>query len=194
MDLNKIISEEINNLIGENRYRLSDFNIKPSSDNIHAVAEANDLNISVSYENISIGELYGGVDLNDIGERKRVDKLKEMILSDDGYISRIIIDGDNNVVEGQHRFEALSELGFDYAPVVRLKGIDDYIKNRTEIINILEKNGVYNSDHRYYILNNIAEIIADEKGKVESLREYIPPKGYEKAWNLAIEKIIQSNK
>jgi len=178
----------------ESKYRLSDFEIKPSPDDIYSVGEANDLTISATNEIISPSLLYGGIDDDDVNERKRVEVLKKKILSDDGYISRLIIDGDNNVIEGQHRFQALLELGFDYLPVVRLTGIGDYIKNPIEIRSILEKNGVYISDHRNQIINNIAEIILDEKGDVNKLNEYIPPKGYENAWNKAIEKIILDSK
>ena len=192
MNINKIIQNEIFSLLNESMYKLSDFKIKTSSDDIHSVAEANDLTVSISYENVPIYELSGGVNIYDNNERNRINKLKEMILSN-RFISRLIIDGNNNVIEGQHRFQALSELNFDYVPVVRLKGIDDYIKNRDEISNILRENGVLNSDHRYYIISNISKIISDEKGNVNSLMDYIPPKGYEKAWNLAITKIIQTN-
>jgi disulfide oxidoreductase YuzD len=48
-------------------------------------------------------EVKGGVDLTQPEERARVDKLKEQILSDEGYVARVIVDADNNVVEGQHR-------------------------------------------------------------------------------------------
>jgi hypothetical protein len=192
MKLIKIILEEINKL-SESKYNLSDFDIKPSSDNIHRVGEANDLTVSVSYETISPNQLHGGIIKFDKNERKRVEELKNKILSDDGYISRIIIDGNNHVVEGQHRFQALLELGFDYIPVVRLKGIDDYIKNPNEIRDILRKNGVHNSDIINQLTYNIAKIISDEKGDIGELVEYIPPKGYENAWNAAIKKIIKDN-
>ena len=192
MNIVDIIKEELNKLSEEdlNSNKLSNFNIKSSSDDIYEVGEANDLTISAKKENVPLMQLHGGVNLNDVNERKRIDKLKDIILSPDGYISTIIIDGDNNVIEGQHRFQALIELKFDYAPVVRLKGIDDYIKNRIDIDNTLKENGVLKSDYRNQLITMIAKIISDENGDVKQLKDYTPPQGFETAWNAAINKLI----
>ncbi len=172
------------------RNSLSHFEIRPSPDDVIEVAEAHGLTVAREYDMVDVSSLLGGVDLNQTSERRRVDALKEKILSDDGYVARLIIDCDNHVLEGQHRLEALRELGMDKAPVVRLKGSDDLIPDVKSVDEVLKANGVLNSDHRHRLIEMLAGFIHEEKGNVTELREYIPPRGFETGWNAAVENII----
>lgn len=189
MNLRKFIICEINNL--QKRY-LSDFEVRPSTDNLREVAEANGLTISSKKENVPITELSGGVNLSDPSERRRVDALKEKILSQNGYISRIIVDSSGNVIEGQHRFESLQELNFDKAPVVRLFGIQDFIKNESEVMEAL-KSFPMREEHRRQIIHHIAEILSKEDNP-EELKNYQPPSGFEKPWNVAVNSVLNKIK
>lgn len=166
--------------------KLGDLEIKPSTDNIRDVAEANDLTVSKENKIVPIKDLDGGVDVRQPSERKRVDKLKEQISSDEGYISRIIIDGKGNVVEGQHRLEAMKELGYSEIPVTELKGVDDFV-DTAKIDGILKDNGVPNSDHRYQMIQSISDIISKEG--IDALKEYDAPKGFEKGWDAAVQSL-----
>ena len=99
--------------------------VKPPSDNILNVRQSN-FNHSrpIGNETVNIDELSGGVRLSDPNERKRVDELASKISSPDGYISRIIVDQDNNVIEGQHRLEALRQLGVQDVPVYKIEDLE----------------------------------------------------------------------
>jgi hypothetical protein len=169
---------------------LSDFEVRPSPDNVVEVADANDLTITKKNQSVDVSELTGGVNLSDPAERLRVDKLKESILSDGGYVARLIVDGQGNVVEGQHRLEALRELGFDRAPVVRLTGVSDYIKDKERVVDAMRSAGVAKSDQQTQLMGLLSEIIADEAGDVSKLTEYDAPDGYESAWNAAVSEVI----
>jgi hypothetical protein len=173
--------------------RLSDLKIKSSTDDIQEVAAANDLMAGQENINVPANELKPLINLGDPKERKRVDKLKEKILSEDGFISRVIVDGKNNVVEGQHRVQAMKELGYDLIPAVQLKSADDFIPDSASLDKVMRDAGLASSDKRNQARQLIAEIINDEKGDVEKLREYEAPTGIKEVWSAAIEEVIRQN-
>jgi len=173
---------------------ISKLEIRPSPDNINDVAEANDLTIGMSNEMANTFDLSGGVNLSDPSERKRVNRLKEQIESEDGYIARIIVDGSGNVVEGQHRLEAMRELGYKQIPVVRLSGIDDFIKDRGAVDKALLDNGIGSRDTRNQILQRIAEALKENGGNVSELLEYESPlASISKAWDAAIAEVVRQS-
>lgn len=167
---------------------INELKIKPSSDDINEVGRSNDLTINRKLENIPVTEISYSINLKDPHQRRRIDDLKDQI-EQNKYISRIIVDSSNTIIEGQHRFQAIKELGFDYIPAVKLFGIDDYIKDRQGVEDLLSKEKIH-TDHKYQLIQMIAEIISDEKGKVNTLHEYEPPSGFERMWNIIINKII----
>ncbi len=169
---------------------LSSFQIKSSPDDTYEVGEANGLTIAQEKDQVDVNLLNGGTDLRQPSERNRVDALKAKIMSDEGYIARLIIDAQNNVVEGQHRLDALRELGFDKAPVVRLFGISDFVEENA-LQAILTSNEVHHSDHRNRLIEMLCKILYDEKGNVNELKEYEAPRGFEKGWNAAVEEIVR---
>ena len=170
---------------------LSNYNIKSSSDDVYAVGEANGLTIKNIKETIPIKYINGGVRLSNPQERKRINNLKNEILKNK-FISRIIVDSDNNIIEGQHRYTAMVELGFDLIPVVKLFGIDDYINS--ELIHKLIDKYKIHPDYKHQIVNMVAEIIADENGNYLELKNYEPPKGFENMWNDIINFVINNPK
>ena len=97
------------------------------------------------------------------------------------------------MIEGQHRFQALKNLGFDKIPTIKIYLADDYIKNISIVKQILKNSGIRHSDNINRILTIIGEILFDENGNVNELMNYEPPKGYEIPWNNAINYIINNN-
>ena len=166
---------------------INELTIKPSSDNVDEVARSNDLTINRKLQNVPVSDISYTININD-QQRKRIDDLKNQIETN-RYISRIIVDSSNTIVEGQHRFQAIKELGFDIIPVVKLFGIDDYIKDREGIDSLLSKEKIH-SDHKHQLISMIAEIISDEKGNINELKEYEAPRGFEKVWDMVVNKII----
>jgi hypothetical protein len=163
--------------------------IRGPSENVTTVMESNGKDAGAKQETVSIDSLSGMLDLSQPSERARVDKLKSQMAGEDGFISRLIVDKDGNVVEGQHRLAALRELGVKEVPVIRIYGADDFIPNVDSVKEVLRENGVLKSDHRNQIVANLGEILLDENGSVADLQDYEAPKGFEKAWNAAVNEV-----
>lgn len=171
--------------------KLKDYKIKPPSDNVSEVAQSSGLTAGKKNTTKPISELSGGVDLKQEKERRRVDKLKEEITSEGGYISRLIVSKDGEVIEGQHRLEALRELGFTEVPVVELLGPDDFISDVIGLRKAIEDAGLKSVTSQNELVDNITEILVDEKGDVSQLEFYEAPKGYEKPWFAAVKFLTQ---
>ncbi len=187
--LKNIIKESVDDYLNENKSFLSDYEIKPSTDNIYDVAEANGLTTKMEFNVIPIEKInYGGVTINNHQERKRLNNLKNQIQKNK-FISRIIVDSNNNIIEGQHRYEAMLELGFDKIPIVKLFGVNDFIdeKSLNEFLNIYK----IHPDHKNRLINMVAEIVADENGNLDELAYYNPPKGFEKIWRDIVNHLIK---
>jgi len=174
--------------------KLKDYKIKPPSDNVSEVAQSSGLTAGKKNTTKPISELSGGVDLKQEKERRRVDKLKEEITSEGGYISRLIVNKDGEVIEGQHRLEALRELGFTEVPVVELLGPDDFISDVIGLRKAIEDAGLKSVTSQNELVDNITEILVDEKGDVSQLEFYEAPRGYEKPWFAAVKFLTQQQK
>lgn len=99
--------------------------IRPPTDDVYEVADANfNYPRMIGNDTVPIEQLKGGVS-EQSGERKRVNELAKQISGDDGYFSRIIVDQNNNVIEGQHRLEALRQLGAKEVPVFKIEDMGD---------------------------------------------------------------------
>jgi hypothetical protein len=100
--------------------------VKPPSDNIAVVKSANfEYPKIIGNQTLKINDVSGGVRMSDPYERKRVEALAQKMSSPNGYISRIIVDHKNNVIEGQHRLEALRHLGIEDVPVYKIEDLSD---------------------------------------------------------------------
>ena len=163
--------------------------IRPSTDDLHEVMEASTTIGRAKPQTIlPIEKLDGGVDLADPKQRARVDALKEKMMGEDGHISRIIVDQDGNVVEGQHRFEALRELGAKEVPVEQFEDLAANI-NMGKLGADLDAAQRMNGDQRNSLINHAFDALKEE-GSVSAIREnYDPPKGYEKGWNAILDHL-----
>ena len=113
----------------------------------------------------------------------------------DGFIERLIIDQDNNVIEGAHRLEALRKLGVKEVPVTRI--IDPQASFTGDDIAAMEKAmskiGPIHSDHKNQIISQLGDMLADSDvagdfGKVAKVFDF--PKGFEKHFEAAL-KILE---
>lgn len=103
------------------------FTIKPSTEDPNEVLNANFLFGKIDgNKNVDINSIDGTIDLSQPSELKRVEELAAKISSEDGFISRIIIDDSGNVIEGQHRLEAMRMLGEKSIPVVVIRNLENY--------------------------------------------------------------------
>jgi GNAT superfamily N-acetyltransferase len=159
--------------------------VKPSPDDPNEVADAIGNARFVGNKKISIDKLVGGVDLSQKSERARVDKLIEKITSDDGYIARIVVDQNGNVLEGQHRLEALREIGATDVPVSVVEVLSDVVSvaDLEKAIDAVQSIGFYQKQD---LIKNFLEILADEKQDIQEVKLYEEPSGYQKAWRAMI--------
>lgn len=137
---------------------------------------------------LPIDSVEGGVDLADPKQRARVDALKEKMMGDDGHISRIIVDQDGNVIEGQHRLEALRELGAKEVPVSQFEDLAANV-NMGQLGESLDKAQRMGGDQRSSLISNAFDALKEE-GSVAKIREnYDAPKGYERGWNAVLDDL-----
>ena len=140
---------------------ISGLNVRPPSDNINDVIDANfDSPIVVGNQTVNIDSISGGVRLSDSNEVTRVAELAKKISGPNGYISRIIVDGDNNVIEGQHRLEALRSLGVTEVPVYKIEEASDKlpVSNMKEAVASV---GNIRSEQVNQIVNHAVNAIAE---------------------------------
>ena len=136
--------------------------IKPPSDNVVTVRQSNfQYPKTIGNQTVSIDKISGGVRLSDPNEVKRVKALAKKIASPEGYISRIIVDHNNNVIEGQHRLEALRELGVKDVPVYKIEELADTMPvDKMEAA--VQGVGAIHSDHVGQIVSHALEHISEE--------------------------------
>lgn len=134
--------------------------IREPSDNINKVMKANfQFPSVVGNQTLNINDIYGGVRL-DANEKRRVDNLSSKILGQDGFISRIIVDQDNNVIEGQHRLEALRQLGAKEVPVYKIEDLSSTLPI-VEMENAINNAGTIHPDNVNQIMQYASENIAE---------------------------------
>ena len=137
-----------------------DIPVRRPSDNINNVMNSNfEYPKVIGNQTLNINDVYGGVRF-DNNETQRVKELSGRITGENGYISRIIVDQDNNVVEGQHRLEALRQLGASEIPVYKIEDLSITLPVRA-MENAINGAGVIHSDNvnqiMQYALENISE-------------------------------------
>lgn len=174
---------EVSKVTDENPF---DFELRPmSSVALHEIGDAQYLTPYTvdPVTNVPIGSLQGSYHKPD-----RVPALMQQ-LRENRWLEPLVVDRDNNVIEGQHRLRALQGLGVKEAPVHRIREImsDQQLKAIEEAGHA---SGIHREQSRQ-IAQQIAEII-DKEGPA-ALSEYVAPRGFEAAWNAAV-RIAQSAK
>ena len=160
--------------------------IRPSTDDVNAVMQANTTAGRVTGNRTrSIDDLTGGV-TQAADDQRRVDALVKDMSAPEGYISRLIVDDAGNVIEGQHRLEALRRLGVKDVPVTEYQ---DFERGLPDIKSAIASAQPMRSDHVNQLAANLAEIYADEGGNVAALADYEVPKGFEAGWRAGIDAL-----
>lgn len=178
-----IISEVISVKIASNNLP-----IKPASEDVYHVINSNfPYGKLIGNRTMPIEKLHGGVNLQDPVEKKRVENLVKLLSNPTGYISRLIVDQDGNVVEGQHRFSALQILKADLIPVTIIKDLAANI-NVTQLKHAIKTVQPMRSDNLHQLIEIILTQLDDENGLVANVKDnWDPPIGYEVAWNAGLD-------
>lgn len=143
--------------------------VRPPSDNVANVRDANfQYPKTIGNQTLKIDEVSGGVRSTNPHERKRVKELADQMSSPDGYISRIIVDHNNNVIEGQHRLEALRQLGVEDVPVYKIEDLADTMPVSKMEEAMREAGGIH-SDHVNQLMQHALDDISE--GGIEGARK-----------------------
>ena len=172
---------------GGGQFRLPS-DIRAPKENIGEVIDANfNHGMLVGDETVPIGDLIGGASS---AERGRVGALARSIADpESGYFERIIVDDANNVIEGQHRLDALRELGASEVPIVRVR---DTMRDFDEgaIADAMQTAGPMHRDQVNSITRQLGRLLARERGDVAAVREnWEPPRGFERQWEAALTSL-----
>lgn len=135
--------------------------VRPPSDNVANVRQANfSYPKVIGNQTVKIDKLSGGVRMSDPNEVKRVNALADKIASPEGYISRIIVDHNDNVIEGQHRLEALRQLGIKDVPVYKIEDLGETLPV-LKMEEAMRGAGGIHSDHVHQLMQHLLDDIAE---------------------------------
>jgi hypothetical protein len=159
--------------------------VKPPTDDVYEVMDATFEYAKLGgNKTLPINQLTGGVKMTDPKEVKRVKDLAEKISSPDGYVSRIIVDDLGNVLEGQHRLEALRLLGEKNVPVAVIQDLS----NKYDIPAMKKAlEGKFRSDETRQLLKHSIDTL-EEAGSIDkALSDFAMPARYQKPFEDAIK-------
>tara|TARA_Y100000310_G_C20648036_1_gene797758 strand:- start:193 stop:927 length:735 start_codon:yes stop_codon:yes gene_type:complete len=160
--------------------------IRPPKENLRTVFDSNfEHGRIIGDDTARVADLSGGVRLSDARARKRVDDLADNISGEDGYFERIIVDTKNNVVEGQHRLEAMRKLGVDEIPVVRMEDYGDSLPV-DRMTKAVEDIGGIHSDHVNQLVDRAISAIQEAGSAKAALKDY-ELSGFQKYFEAALK-------
>jgi len=135
---------------------------------------------------MKIDQLKGGVALGDPEQAARIAALKEKMNGPGGFISRPIVDTEGNVIEGQHRLEALRQLGVTNVPVYVIQDLAAGI-DAPALKEAMNASQPMRSDQRNQITAMLLEALADEGSVAAVEAGYEAPRGYAEAWKAGLQ-------
>ena len=163
--------------------------IIPPKENLQTVIGSNTIGGYVEgEETVPIDSLSGGISTS----KRAQDTVKDIaaqMSSPSGYIERLIVDQDGNVIEGAHRLEALRKIGIEEIPVTRI--VDptsslDLVSMKKAIKGV----GKIHPDHINQIMSQIGDMLRETGNNPNKvLTDYTFPKGYEKYFKAALTSL-----
>ncbi len=135
--------------------------IKPSEENLTNVVDANfSHGRVVGNRTVPIESLQGGVSRG-VTDQSRVDKLAEQRRGPEGYIERLVVDDAGNVIEGQHRLDALKKLGVSKVPVTVIKDLERGF-NINAMKSAIKEAGIKHPDQVHQMMGRALNSIHEE--------------------------------
>ena len=162
----------------------------PSPDDPYEFADANfEYPMVIGNEEVSIDGLWGifsdgfeGI-ANGEEQKRRIDELAQKI-QESGRIDRLLVDGDGNVIEGQHRLMALKQLGVTEVPISRIIDLETKVPIEKMKMALEEQGGLHPQQIRQ-VVTDAAEFIVNEG--LESVSEYEWHPAFETAFEVVRE-------
>ena len=164
--------------------------IRPARENVGDVMRANTTAGRLVGERMRpLSELTGGVS-DALDDQRRVAALVDAMSGPEGYIERLIVDDAGNVIEGQHRLDALRRLGVQEVPVIEYRDLERGLP-LFRMRDAAAAQGIH-PDQAQQIAQQLAEIYADEGGDMAEIAMYEAPRGFENAWQAAMDALKQN--
>lgn len=160
--------------------------IRAASEDLHEVASANfSHGLPVGNKTVPIDTLGGGVSSSPT-EAGRVSKLVDQMGGPGGYIRRLIVDDAGNVVEGQHRLEALRQLGVKNVPVSVIKDLGRDFDTEA-MRGAIKDAGIRHPDQVHGMVRSALEALHETGGDpAKALAEYEMPPQFQKPFEAAV--------
>ena len=163
--------------------------VVPARENLRTVVESNTLGGRVSgNETVPIDSLFGVTSPSKRAQDAITDIVSQMS-GPEGYIERLIVDQDGNVIEGAHRLEALRRLGISEVPITRI--VDPTANlDLPSLQDAIRGVGKIHPDHVNQIMSQVGDMLASTGNNPEKvLEEYTFPEGYEKYFEAALNSV-----
>jgi hypothetical protein len=156
------------------------------SESIGSTIDASfDHGVAIGPSVVPLTSLYGGVSLTDPAQAARVKKLQASIAGPDGYFSRPIVDDTGDVIEGQHRIEALRQMGVKNVPVYVVKDLAKSV-DLLGLKAVVDQAQKMRSDVQHQLIRRVLDAIHDEGSAAAAYEAYEAPQGYQNAWDAAL--------
>lgn len=160
---------------------------RPATENVSNVLDAQFVyGRDLGPRTMPIDKLTGGVAMDNPKQAARVTELKTQMSGPEGYISRPIVDTQGNVIEGQHRLEALRQLGVKNVPVHVIEDLAAGLD--TDALHAaIQKAQRMHGDQRTQFVRDLLETTKTEGSPAAVMSGYDAPPGYEAAWKAGLD-------
>ena len=171
--------------------RVGNLRVTPSSDDVNEVMDASFRFASRGgNRTMPIEQLTGGVRMTDAKEAERVKSLAERMSGPEGFVSRLVVDDAGNVLEGQHRLEALRMLGQKDVPVTVIQDLSR--KYNTDAMEQAAF-GMMRRDQANQMVRNAIDALEDSGSVEKALQEYVMPPQFQKQFEAVLRASQRKN-
>lgn len=164
---------------------------RPTGENLRDLIQANFNHAVVEGDKtVPLSMLKGGTGPSKT-DADRVKKLREAMDGPDGYIERLVVDDAGNVIEGQHRLEALRARGEKKVPVTMVRDLTrgfDYDAAQAAL-NAFQMH----PDRKHQLLGRVFETLRQEKGNLAAARDWEVP-GFDKQFNAVLDALEKAKR
>ena len=95
------------------------------------------------------------------------------------------MDETGDVIEGQHRVEAVRQMGVKEVPVYVVKDLARLV-DLTGLKAAVDQAQKLHPDQRHQLIRHVLEAMAEEGSAAAAYAAYDAPQGYENAWDAAL--------
>jgi len=160
--------------------------IRPARESLHDTAQAlSKYAVPGSNAVLPIDRMTGGAGISVTDERK-VQELMRRMSSPEGYVERLIADDTGGVVEGQHRFDALRQLGARDVPVSRVIDLSRPYDSAA-VEDVIRKAGIRHPDQVNQLAGRAFEAAHEYGSPLRALSETELPSPYQGAYAAALQ-------